>query len=479
MTFTCINKSRKEGGGFACNNTWSDMHLTTMFGSSNKSIEKIRSDIEYDSEKARMASTMPLIERIRTYAEYKAELTELLKKKKVMWDSINSLTSRLVHTSDTFGRALLKKSIKIERMRWKDLKQRIENKKEEINNHTNKDVKTKSKAGVYNISCADTKCNGFVSNVGKCAVCDKITCRECGELKKKKTPSPIEDVEPDEYDHICDPNILASIKLVKQDSKKCPNPKCTMSISRIDGCMQMWCTNCKTAFHYKTGKIETDESKVHNPHYFRDRFNDQPVETINRRDENGMLSCFNVDINIIHQTFYNPLSNINDDFHNHFCIQTERLFRFMLHLRDASVQRLCKGEMAGNETDNEFNRIRFLMGNIDESKFKQLTTRAYRAGRKAKHYHFVLTSLANVCEDIVRNSITIYDYGKQTGYYDKSAMKDAKKQIDSLFIDANKNLKKISDTYKSVQYSIGYINNLANIDIRNVKNNTGYKPTMT
>lgn len=37
-------------------------------------------------------------------------------------------------------------------------------------------------------------------------------------------------------------------------------------ITKIDGCDQMWCTQCHTAFSWRTGAIET--STVHNPHFY-------------------------------------------------------------------------------------------------------------------------------------------------------------------------------------------------------------------
>jgi hypothetical protein len=36
-------------------------------------------------------------------------------------------------------------------------------------------------------------------------------------------------------------------------------------VHRIDGCPQMWCTQCQTAFDYNTGK--RIRGQVHNPHY--------------------------------------------------------------------------------------------------------------------------------------------------------------------------------------------------------------------
>ena len=51
--------------------------------------------------------------------------------------------------------------------------------------------------------------------------------------------------------------------MLKKDSKPCP--KCSTVIHKIDGCDQMWCPCCKSAFSWLNGVIET---RIHNPHYY-------------------------------------------------------------------------------------------------------------------------------------------------------------------------------------------------------------------
>lgn len=98
--------------------------------------------------------------------------------------------------------------------------------------------------------CADSECNGFVSSAWKCATCDKHTCAHCRELK--------------DDDHVCNPDTVASVALLKKDTKPCPN--CKVLVHKTEGCDQMFCTQCKRLWSWNTGKFETHG---HNPHYLQ------------------------------------------------------------------------------------------------------------------------------------------------------------------------------------------------------------------
>ena len=98
--------------------------------------------------------------------------------------------------------------------------------------------------------CADADCRGFLNSAWNCGLCQKSTCNECHLIKKD--------------DHVCNADDVATAKLLKSDTKPCP--KCSTGIYKIDGCDQMWCTECRTAFNWRTGQLETGH--VHNPHYF-------------------------------------------------------------------------------------------------------------------------------------------------------------------------------------------------------------------
>jgi len=102
--------------------------------------------------------------------------------------------------------------------------------------------------------CAHSECNGFVSSAWKCATCDKYTCSLCREPKKLR----------DDADHVCNPDSVASVALLKTSTKPCPN--CKVLVHKTEGCDQMFCTQCKRLWSWNTGQFET---RGHNPHYLQ------------------------------------------------------------------------------------------------------------------------------------------------------------------------------------------------------------------
>jgi hypothetical protein len=70
---------------------------------------------------------------------------------------------------------------------------------------------------VFIQKCANTHCNGFVSNKWKCGICEKYTCSECLEIK--------------EDEHKCTEDNVKTAMLIKKDTKACP--KCATMIFKI------------------------------------------------------------------------------------------------------------------------------------------------------------------------------------------------------------------------------------------------------
>lgn len=113
--------------------------------------------------------------------------------------------------------------------------------------------------------CPSVECHGFLIDGNTCGICKETFCEKCHEIN-------------DPRGHTCDPNTVKTIKLLKRDTKPCP--KCNVPIHKIEGCAQMWCTQCFTAFDWRTGYVET--GRIHNPHYF---------EFKKRTREHGDIPC--------------------------------------------------------------------------------------------------------------------------------------------------------------------------------------------
>ena len=123
----------------------------------------------------------------------------------------------------------------------------------ERNLYINQIDTSSKKVSNYVRACSSEDCRGFLSSQWKCGICEKWTCPECHELKGFDR----------DCEHTCNPELVETAKLLAKDTKSCP--KCQTKIFKIDGCDQMWCTQCHTAFSWKTGAIQTS---IHNPHFY-------------------------------------------------------------------------------------------------------------------------------------------------------------------------------------------------------------------
>jgi hypothetical protein len=103
---------------------------------------------------------------------------------------------------------------------------------------------------IFTQKCPGEECRGFLNDQWQCEICKQSFCEKCHE---KLT-----------FDHACDKNTIKTVKLLQRETKPCP--RCNVSIYKIEGCAQMWCTQCHVAFDWRSGRIET--GRIHNPHYF-------------------------------------------------------------------------------------------------------------------------------------------------------------------------------------------------------------------
>ena len=101
------------------------------------------------------------------------------------------------------------------------------------------------------------KCSGctagvYTSGDTQCPSCKTHNCLLCETAVNDPTT------------HECKTSDLDTITAIRINSKRCP--KCRIWISKIEGCNQMFCIECKTPFDWTSGKVIRNGG-FHNPHY--------------------------------------------------------------------------------------------------------------------------------------------------------------------------------------------------------------------
>jgi hypothetical protein len=120
--------------------------------------------------------------------------------------------------------------------------------------HTVTDIQTPEKRTSYIRTCLADECKGYINHRGTCGLCGLIMCTQCHEVKNKNSGE----------EHQCRQENIDSVAQIRKETRTCP--QCHVNIFRIDGCRQMWCTQCHTAFDWRTGAVIRE--RIHNPHLY-------------------------------------------------------------------------------------------------------------------------------------------------------------------------------------------------------------------
>jgi len=239
-----------------CKRMWDRDFQYKYLGKSfvNGEYSTYRKQLLLDREKIQLPTAIPMLERELKHQSIRDKMREnraLMKELRKQMDHIKiELKRQSIQTNMKENRALMKKlrkqmeQIKIEN--WKYQRELAM-----IDNNDNSRKKTPIQ---YIKQCPVNDCRGYLSTKYVCGLCGVHTCKHCLE--------PIHEEKRSE--HECDPDTVKTVEKLKESCRPCP--KCSISISKIYGCDQMWCTNCHTTFSWDTGKIETSQN-IHNPHY--------------------------------------------------------------------------------------------------------------------------------------------------------------------------------------------------------------------
>ena len=206
--------------------------------------------------------------------------------------------------------------------------------------------------------CPTADCKGLVDSKFYCNLCEKTICRRCRVPLK------------DEEKHECDEQVIETVKLLRGDTKACP--KCATPIYKISGCDQMWCTQCRTAFSWKTGKIMT--GVIHNPHAIRwQRENGELLRANGDIPCGGLIRMYN--LSMLPRRHYNKLYNI--------------------HRRIAELPADYGGLLTLNTPNRDFEDLRkaLVLKEITEDEFKQKIFLRERLNGRKEENHRILSTL--------------------------------------------------------------------------------------
>lgn len=270
-----------------CNRGWTDQFLTENLNRSFviKDYKEHRKNVLLERQLAQMPETMPLVERIRE-------------------------SERIIQESNVFLKQIEEKENEIKVLRG--LRRKAVNEAHEVRYGSAKSEKEASK---FVMPCPAEDCRGYLSTSYKCGNCENYTCPHCMEVVgKERNPA----------GHVCNPEKVESVKFIKSNTKPCPS--CGERIGKTSGCDQMWCVTCKTAFSWRTGKI--DNGPVHNPHFYQYQAQNPGGAMRNPRD----VPCGGL-VNISGAHYLSrSIRRILKDRHSELVVENENLYRKVMYL---------------------------------------------------------------------------------------------------------------------------------------------------
>ena len=263
----------------------------------------------------------------------------------------------------------------------------IERKKSEIDPFQ---LLPRKKHNITRIPCPIQDCRGFAEFEDdkkeiQCGICQTILCSTCRE--------------PLCQDHRCKKETIQTIELLDRDSKRCPN--CLVQIFKINGCDQMWCVSCHSAFDWKTG--EKVKGIIHNPHYHEYVEAHGLHEMRNNRLEQSYHRFQFLDTDLIVFTLQDLQCQ------ELIMYQIIEVYRYVIHYYEIDLQRLPS---RFDQTVNVDLRIHYLMNHLSEEEFKSKLQRRQKDTEKKVEYRDIGETYVEIMNDVFIAFVEQKDVGK-------------------------------------------------------------------
>lgn len=270
-------------------------------------------------------------------------------------------------------------------------------------------------------------CTGFVNSATmRCIKCDGEMCSACHMAKPDAHKCKAEDVE--------------TVEVLKRDTKPCP--KCHIPIHKIDGCDQMWCIECHTAFSWRTLAIET--GRVHNPHY--NQFMRERGEAPRNPQD---IPCGGVP----EYFYYHGLSHMHYRFFDNMLRDIHEMRS--THAINGSIAYFQK-RMDDLDLKTTARQIKYVLGQISEDEYKKELISRYNDQRKLRAFVEHVAAHVTALEDLFRNFDYIYNLN--TSEAEKNTKMDVLvNECKSLDLLMKQRIDVIRRTYNTTMYPARYI----------------------
>lgn len=373
---TYLMSSADDANCMNCKRIWDResllLHLSKTF--TNGEYKKHRENMLLERETAMMPSTQPYVEQ------------EIQRRKNIeLLDKLQNERNKLKRKLAEVNRTCM-----------------------EVSRNLNPPLENEKRSFIH--KCGDTNCRGFLSTAWKCNICSQYTCIECNAIRGYERDSP----------HVCNENDKLTMQMLKADSKKCPG--CAQYIFKIDGCDQMWCVTCHTAFSWRTGNIIN--GTIHNPHFYEFQRNHR---TLHRNV--GDIPCGGMPS---YRDFSQALSQFSKT------APYDRLFLIHRIVNHIELVELPRYVHIVTETNNIDLRVRYMMNEISSDTFKSKIQQREKASQKKRDIAMILNMFIT----------TMSDYYREMCYVRK--IQPYLHDINELILYTNRSLITISQRYECV-----------------------------